>query len=115
MNGGNVAVVTYFVAAPGRKVNRTGNFFVEQYIPHRINYKGVNADSEFAYVSRTLVGVENSVGFRRIVGGRFDNFAVLKRKADVFELKPVLNGRRVVRDNAVNGIFNGRGIYFRAL
>ena len=112
MHRRNVAVVRVVVRAAGRKVNGTADLFVKQDIPHRFGHVRVDADGEFADIARALVGIEYGIDlFGKIARGG-NNLAVLKGERNVFKLRAVLNGRRVIRDFAVDAVSYGRGIHF---
>ena len=112
VDGGHVTIVSVVVTGTRRKVNTAADFFVKQNIADCVLDVRVDADCEFADVACALVGVENRVCRRRIVCGRFNNFAVFENKPDVFETEAVFDTRRVVVYHSVDAVLHGGGINF---
>ena len=107
-----VAVGCVVVTAPRGEVNRTAYLLVKEYVADCLGDVRIDADCKFADVSRAFVSVENGVRFLAVVGGCFDNLAVLKFEAHVLETESVFNRRGVVTYHAVDAVLDGRGVNF---
>ena len=64
-------------------MKRTGNFFVEQNVAHRMQDVRIKAEREFADVTRAGVGIENIVQLLGLIARRFDNFSVFEFQPDI--------------------------------
>ena len=106
-----IAVVALVVARAGRKVEGTGDLFVEERVLHDLGHIGIHAQRKFADIARARVDVEHSVDALGIVGRRLDDFAVLKRQANVLKREALVQGRRVVAQRAVDAVPDRRGEY----
>ena len=105
-----VAVVRVVIAATRRKVDRTGDLFIEKNVADRLFDKGVQAERELADVARAFVRVEDLIRRLGVIRGRFDDLAVFEDEADVLEFQSVLDRGDVVMNDAVYAVFNGRGV-----
>ena len=52
---GVVAIVGFVVGLSRREMDRAGDFFVEENVLHRLGAIGIEANREFAHVSRAFV------------------------------------------------------------
>ncbi|MPM20115.1 hypothetical protein SDC9_66544 [bioreactor metagenome] len=112
MLGALVAVVAVVVAAAWCKVDAARDLLIKQRILHREGDKGVDADGKLAYIARAFVDIELLVDADGIVGGGFDDLAVLEGELDVRIGEPVFKRRRVVGDGAVDAGLDGGGVDF---
>ena len=75
MNLASVAIVSLFVCLTWRKMERTGNFLIEQRVTHRRLDVWIEANREFSYVAGSFVRIEYRVQPRSVACGRIYDLA----------------------------------------
>src|SRR5207248_2991249 len=73
-----IAIVRFFVGLTGREMKRTGDFFIEKDITHRLKNVRVKPERKLADVARARVRVQDLVELLRFVAARFLDFALLE-------------------------------------
>src|SRR6185312_13657509 len=104
-----ISVVALLVGLTGREVQRAGDFFIEQNIAHRTEDVGIEAEREFADVTRAWVRIQNFIEALRVVRRCVDNFAVFEFEADVFEFGAGIERGRVELNYAIDRILHRAG------
>src|SRR5437762_537020 len=93
-------------------MKRTGNFFVEQNIAHRMQDVRIKAEREFADVTGAGVGIENIVQLLGLIARRFNNFSVFEFQPDMIKARALINCWRVKGDKAVDRVAHRCGKNF---
>ena len=75
MNLASVSVISLFVCLAWRKVERTGNFLIEQRVTHWRLDVWIEANRKFSYVPGSFVRIEYRVQPRSVVSGRIYDLA----------------------------------------
>ena len=75
MNLAPVSVIRLFVSLARRKMERTGNFLIEQRVAHWHLDVWIEANREFSYVAGSFVRIEYRVQPRSVVCGRIYDLA----------------------------------------
>src|SRR5438128_46027 len=102
MDGRTIAVVALFVGLPGSQVERASDLFVEQDIAHRVENIRVEAEREFARISRAGIGVEDFVEALGVVGAGADYLAIFKLETNIFEFRSGIKCRGIKLNLAVD-------------
>ena len=111
MNVALIAVVGFLVATTGREVETAGDLLVKENVFHGLENVRIKTNGELAHIARALVGVEDAFKQRLVARGAVGlyDLAFGKFKADAFETISVVQGGRVVLQNAFNAVAHGRG------
>ena len=78
MNRRTVAIITFLIRLPRRKMERAGDLFIKENIAHRIHYERIYSKRKLADVPRAPVGIKNLVEPFGVVAGGVDHFSVLQ-------------------------------------
>ena len=104
-----VAVVGHaLVGLAGGEVEGTGDLFIEKDVAHGMQDLAIETDGEFTDVARPLVGIENPVQRLGVIGCGFHDPALTELQLDVVEGDPLIDCRRVVGNDSLDGIFHWR-------
>ena len=71
-----------------------------------MKHEGIEPERKLADVTRARIGIEDLVELLGIVARRFHHFSIFELESDAVETGPLINGRRVEQDMALDGVFH---------